>query len=576
MKQVLAEFRRRRVFRVAALYIVGAWVVIQVAGEAFDAWNIPGQSLRYVWIAAMLGFPMALVLGWRYDITAGRIVRTRAADPGNPADLSLRRADYVILAVLAAVVGIVAFGVVRQAGVTEFSPTEDGAINAKSIAVLPFENLSGDDGAMPFTVGIHDDILTQISKISDLKVIPRTSVARLDPMMTIREISDLLKVATVLEGGVQRVGNQLRINVQLIDADDDNHLWAETFDRELNTQNIFAIQTEIAQAVAVALQATLSSREQESLLQIPTTNFDAYEAYLLGKQQMALRAISSLQQARDSFTTAVTLDPDYALAYVGLADSILLLNNYGAMPLDEAVERADALLRRALELDSGLGAAHASIGLSLMRQQRVEEAATAYEQAIALDPNYAPAFHWYGDMLMTRSGDFDSALSLLERARLLDPLSPVINVTLGQIYSGLGRFNDAMAQFEKTVSLEPDYAGAYFEIAILQRTGFGRVDEGIRWHIKELQRDPNRPGSGIPFAYLDLGDDEQAERWIDWALSRNPRWFWPVAAKVQLHLYRGEADAAIRYAELLDEIAPGNNFTVFTCLSFGRDERVLE
>jgi len=558
------------------LFIVAAWIAIQVAGEAFEAWGVAEQALRYVWIAAALGFPLAIVFGWRYDITAGRIVRTHAADPTKPTDLSLQRVDYVILTVLLFVVTTIGYGVVRQAGEAPDAGFDDDATDIKSIAVLPFENLSGDEAAVPFTAGIHDDILTQISKISDLRVISRSSVARLEPTMSIREIGSLLKVATVLAGGVQRAGDQLRINVQLIDIDSDDHLWAETFDRELSTRNIFAIQTEIAQAVASALQATLSSREQQSLTQIPTDNFAAYEAYLIGKQKMALRTIPFLEQARDSFSTAVALDEDFALAHVGLADTVLLLNNYGALPLDEAVAQADSLLGRALELDPGLGAAHASVGLSLTRQGREEEAQSAYERAIALDPNYAPAYHWYGDVMMNVWGDFDKALSLIEQARVLDPLSPVINVTLGQINGGLGRFDDALAQYEKTLSLEPDYAGAYFEIAILQRSAFGRIDEGIRWHVEELKRDPIRPGTGIAFAYLDLGDDKRAEQWVDWALARQPDWFWPIAAKAQLHQYRGEADDAIRYAEQLNRIAPGNNFSLYTLVSFGHDERALE
>ena len=576
MMGLFTELRRRKVFRVAALYVVGAWVVIQVAGEAFEAWSVPEQVLRYVWIGAILGFPLALVVGWRYDISAGRIVRTRAADPRNPTDISLQRADYIILAALLAVVGTIAYGIVRQAAETPLVPFDGEPISSKSIAVLPFENLSGQESTLPFTAGIHDDILTQISKISDLKVISRTSVARRDPAMTIREIGGLLRVATVLEGGVQRAGDQLRINVQLIDADSDSHLWAETFDRKLNTRSIFEIQTEIAKAVAVALQATLSSREQQILTQIPTDNFDAYEAYLLGKQQLTLRAIPSLEMARNSFQRAVTLDPGFALAHVGLADALLLLNSYGAMLLDEAVAQADELLRRALELDAGLGAAHASVGLSLLRQRRVDEAISAFERAIALDPNYAHAFHWYGDALLYNTRNFDRALSLLERARALDPLSPVINVTLGEVYEGLGRFDHALRQYTKVLELEPDYATAYFQLATLQRTAFGRIDEGLRWHMLELRKDPERPGTGIAFAYLDLGDEERAEYWVDWSVSRRPDWFWPIAAKSQLHRYRGEADEAVRYAERLDQIEPGNNLTLVTLVSFGRYQRVLE
>ncbi len=571
MKGLLTELRRRRVLRAAALYIVGAWIVIQVAGEAFDAWGIPEQVLRYIWIAAILGFPLALVFGWRYDITSGGIVRTRPADPSTPDDTSLKLIDYAVLAALAIVLALIGYGLARQA-----ADAPAGPVDLKSIAVLPFTNISGDDANRPFTIGIHDDILTQVSKISELKVISRTSVANLDETVTVREISELLGVSTVLEGGVQRVGNQLRINVQLIDASTDNHMWAETYDRELTTGNIFAIQSEIAQAVAVALHATLSVREQKSLDKIPTQNFEAYEAYLLGRQRMALRAIPALQQAQASFERAVELDPDYALAHVGLADSLLLLNNYGALPLDEAVERAERLLERALELDPELAAAHASLGLSLARQARTNEAQVAFERAVALDPNYAPAYHWYADTLYNGARDFERALPLLQRARKLDPLSPVINVSLGEVYQGLGEFDEARALAEKVLELEPEYPGAYRLLADLNRFAFGRLDESIKWYVREQRRRSGQPPAIIGFSYLDLGDDVRAQEWFERALADHPDSFWTTAGLSQLHRYRNEAEEAVRYAEQLQQVFPGNNTTLVTLVDFDRDERVLE
>ncbi len=571
MTGLFTELRRRKVLRAAALYIVGAWVVIQVAGEAFDAWGIPGQVLRYIWIAAILGFPLAILFGWRYDITSAGIVRTRPADPSTPADTSLQLIDYAILAALALVLGLIGFGLARQATDGLVEP-----VDLKSIAVLPFTNISGDDLNQPFTIGIHDDILTQVSKISELKVISRTSVANLDEKITVREISELLGVSTVLEGGVQRVGDQLRINVQLIDATTDNHMWAETFDRKLTTGNIFAIQSEIAQAVAVALHATLTVREQESLDKIPTQNFEAYEAYLLGRQRMALRAVPALQEARESFERAVELDPDYALAHVGLADSLLLLNNYGALPLDEAVGRASSLLERALELDPELGAAHASLGLSFVRQARLDDATAAFERAMIFDPNYAPAYQWYGDMMFNSVGDFERALPLLRRARQLDPLSPVINVSLGEVYQGLGEFEEARALAEKVLEREPEYPGTYRLLGDLERFAFGRLDESMRWYIGEQQRRSGQPPTGIAFNYLDLGDDARAQEWFERSQADHPDSLWTIGGLSQLYRYRNDVDEAVRYAEQLQETFPGNNITLVTLVDFGRDARVLE
>jgi TolB-like protein len=576
IRDVLEELRRRRIFRVAALYVVGAWLVIQAADLAFPGLRIPESAIRFVWIGALIGFPVALIVGWRFDVIGGRIVHTAASSWHEHTSPS--RTDYAVLTVLAISVAAITSSLVADIFAVRTPETEQQAhsnIDPKSIAVLPFTDMSGDESNKPFTLGIHDDVLTHVSKISDIKVISRTSVARLDTGLSVPEIGMLLGVATVLESGVQRIGNRVRINAQLIDAATDQHLWAETFDRELTTQNIFEIQSEIAAAITAELRATLSPQDQANLSKMPTPSLQAYEAYLLGKQRMTIRTRDELLSAIDYFEKALEFDSQYALAFVGLANANLLLNNYGYLPLEDALAVADSALESALQLDDELGAAYASIGLSQVQQGNISAAAEAFQRAIKLAPNDAMAYHWYGDMLLTRSARPEEALPLLQRARELDPLSPIVNVTLGEVLETVGEFDEALAQYRKAMEIEPDYPGAYYLIGMQYRTVFGKLDEAIRWHRREASIASARETSIFGWNYLDLGDDARAERWIDRANRANPNGFLPRSIKVFLHRYRGEEAEALRLARRLMDTWPGNNTSLVTLVTYGRDQEVL-
>lgn len=570
------ELRRRRVFRVAAIYIVGAWVVLQAADLAFPGLHIPESAIRYIWIGAIVGFPVAVIFGWRFDIVGGRIVRTPAVAAEE--NVGLSRTDFAMLAALTVVVGVITYGLIvdiLETQMPQVSQVLASDIDPKSIAVLPFTNMSGDESNEPFASGIHDDVVTHISKISGIKVISRTSVARIDTHMRIPDIGQLLRVATVLQGGMQRIGDRVRINTQLIDAASDQHLWGETFDRELTTMNIFAIQSEIAAAIADKLRVSLSPQDEAKLNRMPTQNLQAYEAFLLGKQRMKTRTRAELIRAIDYFKKAVDLDPQYALAYVGLADANLLLNNYGYLPLNEALAEAERALSTALALDDRLGAAYASLGLSRNRQGDTDGAVAAYKRAIELNPNYAAPYHWYGNLLMNSLGQPDAGVPLLENARELDPLSPIINVTLGEALEGLGRFSEAMALYRKAIEIEPDYPGAYFLIGSQYRAVFGRMDEAVRWHRQELALEPARGPSVLGLVYLDLGDDEKAEYWIDRAVRMHPEWYQPNTVMAFLHRYRGDEAEALQVARRLLTIAPGNNTSLVTFVTYGRYQEAL-
>lgn len=568
MKRFIAECRRRRVFRVAALYVVGAWGVLQVASLAFDSWGIPLSVMRSVWLGAIIGFPAALIFGWRYDFVGGRIIRT--LDEGPAADLSLRGTDYVILSALAIVVLAMVYGVGTEISTVPVSqPGQRAAtIDAKSIAVLPFAVVSSDDADAGFlAVGIQDDLLTRLSKISDLKVISRTSVARYrDTTKSIPGIGEELGVGKILEGGLQRSGDKIRINVQLIDAATDTHIWAETYDRSLTAGNVFAIQTEIVEEIVRRLQASLTPQEAEQLAVMPTESLAAYTAFLKGRDRSSIESIQSLTAAIPYFQSAVELDPDFALAYVGLADAYLTLgaNFLGGLPIAESNALAEPPLTKALQLDPDLGEAYATLGLLRQQQGDWQAAEQAYQTAIALQPSYARVFRLYG-RLRRGQGRIEESMEFFKKALVVDPFSAPVNVDLGRAYDASGHFDEALQRFLRVAEIEPDHAFAYVYIAAIHYLVYGQVDESLVWYQKAAENDALSPSlqAAQAIAYLELGDTESAIVWIDRGLELGPKSFWAVWASTLFNLRTGDEAASLADARTLLEAYPRNWGSLF-------------
>lgn len=564
MKSFVAECNRRRVFRVAAMYVLGAWIVLQVADLAFNSWGIPTTALRYVWIGAGLGFPVALIFGWRFDIVGGRIIHT--PDSAASTDLTLRRTDYLILAALAIVVVITALGVggeIYDIRSLQSDETVATSIDANSIAVLPFSDTSPDQGSAGFlAVGIQDDLLTRLSKISALKVISRTSVERYrNTTKSMRRIGAELGIGKILEGGVQRVGDQIRVNVQLINTVTDEHLWAETYDRSLTANNVFAMQSEIVEAIVRQLEANLTPQEAQRVSSMPTNNLAAYTAYLRGRNQADIESIESMHSAIESFKTAVDLDPAFALAYVGLADAYLTLgaNFWGGLPLDEGNALAEPPVMRALELDPGLGEAFATFGL-LKRQQGDELAAEhGFNRAIALQPSYSRVYRLYG-RLRWHQDRREEAVALLHKALELDPFSAPVIYDISRMDDLMGRFEEALAGYLRVVEIEPNHAFAYVYIAAIHFLVYGRVDESLVWYHKAAQNDALSPSlqAAQSVAYLELGNVDSARAWVERSRELGPESFWPLWASLLLNLYTGDDFAAQQDARTLLENYPTN------------------
>ena len=325
--------------------------------------------------------------------------------------------------------------------------------------MLPFENRSPDPNNAYFADGVQDEILTRLSKIADLKVISRTSTQRFKSSPDdLPQIAQRLGVANVLEASVQKSGDSVRVNVQLIKAATDAHLWAQSFNRQLT--DIFRIESEIAKAITDTLQAKLSGAEQSAIAIRPTENIEAHDLYLKGRYFVAKRTGDDLKRAIDYFNQAIAKDPNYALAYAGLAGSYALLHDWTREPLEEVLPKARAAAEKALSIDSSLAEAHAALGAVLNDELKLKEAKPEYERAIELNPNYATAHYLLGFGILVPFGHFDQGIAEVKRAIQLDPVSAITNTNLALCYWLARRYPEAIDQSRKTLELDPNFLPA--------------------------------------------------------------------------------------------------------------------
>jgi TolB-like protein/Flp pilus assembly protein TadD len=394
------------------------------------------------------------------------------------------------------------------------TPTQSqvAAIPQKTIAVLPFENLSRDPDTAYFADGIQEEILGRLSKIADLKVISRTSTQRYKTAPTnLSEIARQLGVANILEGTVQKAADQVRVNVQLINAQNDSHLWADKYDRKL--ADIFAVESDIAAKIADTLQAKLTGLERAAIAKRPTTNTEAYELYLKGRFFWNKRTGADLRTAIEYFNQALGTDPGYALAYAGLADSYSLLQPYGGASPTDSFPQAKAAAKKALELDDTLAEAHTSLAYVVEYYDfDLEQAVKEYERAIQLNPNYATAHHWYSNGPLLELGKFDRAIAEGKRAIELDPLSLIINASLGVVYFHARRYDEAITQFRKTLEMDPRFYEAHRCLSMALQLK-GQLDEAIAEYRKAAElNDKPFVLAWLGQAYARAGQREEAQK----------------------------------------------------------------
>lgn len=459
MASFFSELKRRNVYKVAVAYAVVAWLVIQVAATIVPALHLPDTITTTVVVIVLLGFPIALVLAWAFELTPEGIKRTEEVAPGESITRRTGR-NVTAFIVIAAVVAtaMLAFQFLRTKSVP--SNTEKallpaaGAIPLKSIAVLPFASLSEDKANEYFTSGIQDEILTRLAKIADLKVISRTSTQQYQSKPgNVSEIAKQLGVAHILEGSVQKVGDSVRINVQLIKAQGDSHLWADTYDRKLT--DIFAVETEVAQKIASSLAAHLTGGEQRQIATVPTRNPQAYDAYLRGRALIIREAQEEVVRARDFFQQAVALDPEYAQAWAQLsiaASEIYFAGNETPALLEQAREAAETAVR----LQPELSEAHSALGLFYyFCRQDFDRALLELEEARKHSPNDGSVIFYTG-LVKRRQGKLDEAIDLMKTAAVFDPRNPEILANLGRSFRGKRDFKTAREMFDRAFAVSPD------------------------------------------------------------------------------------------------------------------------
>jgi TolB-like protein/Tfp pilus assembly protein PilF len=462
-----AELKRRNVIRMAGLYLVGAWLLTQVASTLLPAFDIPSWMLRGLIVTLALGFIPAVIFSWVFQLTPEGLKREEA--PGQSITPQTgRRMDRMIIVVLVLALGYFAFDKFvltprREAAlVASAAPNESrSVINAKSIAVLPFQNLSEEKQNEYFADGVQDQILTDLSHIADLKVISRTSVMQYKSGLArnLREIGQQLGVAHVVEGSVQRAANKIRVNAQLIDARTDAHVWAQTYDRDL--ADVFIIQSEIAKAIAGQLQAKLSPKENSAISERPTSDVAAYDLYLRAKQLIYEGEVAPSRQRENLFQAvqlldqAVALDPAFLLAHCQLAAAHDLIYFFNYDHTDSRLKLAEASIGNAVRLQPDAGETHLAQAIhsywGYLDYDRAREELTKAQQLL---PNDAQIFKFLG-LIERRQGRWNEAVRNLERVVELDPRNADGFGNLAQTYFDLRRYNESIATFDRIAQLEP-------------------------------------------------------------------------------------------------------------------------
>jgi TolB-like protein/thioredoxin-like negative regulator of GroEL len=475
-----SELKRRNVYKVAVAYAVIAWLLIQAASILFPTFEAPAWVMKVFVTVVAAGFPIALVLAWAFEMTPQGMKRTENVSPNEVIPYwSRRKFAALIVTVAFAAAALLAFQFFRTKGSPAAALKKDpssvaATIPQKSIAVLPFASLSEDKANEYFANGIQDEILTRLAKIADLKVISRTSTQQYQSKPgNIPEIARQLGVAHILEGSVQKSGESVRVNVQLIKAEGDSHLWAETFDRKLT--DIFAVETEVAQKIANSLEAHLTGGEQRQIANVPTRNPQAYDAYLRGLALIIRQSNENVAKGRDYLQQAVELDPGYAQAWaqLSIAESELY---FGDEQTPERLERARHAAETAVRLQPELGDAHSALGLFYyFCLQDFDRALLELAEARKYSPNDGNAIFYTG-LVKRRQGKLDEAIELVKKATSFDPRNPDMWVNLARSYRGKRDFKTAREMFDRAFAVSPDEVQFVAEKAETY-TAEGKLDE---------------------------------------------------------------------------------------------------
>ncbi|HEY5775424.1 MAG TPA: tetratricopeptide repeat protein [Xanthomonadales bacterium] len=511
---LLNELKRRNVFRVAIGYVITAWLLLQVVDLVLDNINAPDWVMQVFMLALAIGFPLAVFFAWAFEMTPEGVKRESEVDRSQSiARQTGRKMDRNIIIALTLALAYFAYDKFL-ASPTDSPPQSSpapaetlasenqpattqptAAVNVpapaseslnpdeKSVAVLPFVNMSDDAQNEYFSDGISEELLNVLVRVKGLRVPSRTSSFTFkgsDKKLAV--IGRELQVDHILEGSVRKSGDRIRVTAQLIEVNTDTHLWSETYTRQLD--DIFAVQDEIAQAIVSALKVTLTGDDQASIQSHETTSVEAYNKYLLGRHLWIQRSPEAILAATKPLNEAVSIDANFGQAWAALADAYVLIPEYGAGSVDQYIPLAHKAIARALLINpESAQALTTSAYVKFNYDYDLKGAHADVEKAIQIDPGYATAHQWYAELLAAE-GQFDAALDQLRQARIADPLAPIIPHVMGWILMFSDRTDEAYAYFEQALEMNPHFSSTIGSLVTLNmRTG--RYDEA-RARAREL------------------------------------------------------------------------------------------
>ena len=504
--QCWQELKRRKVVRVIPVYAAAAFILLELVDIIAEPLRLPDWTINLVLVLLCIGFIISIILSWVYDITPDGVKKTKpikeVSKEEKPATSNVWKiATYVSVVII---IGLLVINIVNGR-----KRTLDLTGLEKSIAVLPFDNMSDSEEYIWFGDAITDEIIMQLYKINAFDVRSRTSVMQYKSSEKgSPAIGQELNVNYLLEGSAQRYEDQIRIRVQLIQASTDNHIWGDVF--EGDWKDIINMQIEVAKQVANELKAVLSPEEIELIEKKPTENPEAYTLYLKGRYFWNHRTEESLSKAIDFFNQAVEKDSNYALAYIGLADSYSMLPWYAPPANPEYFLTAKQAALKALEIDNSLAEAHASIGYTHFNAWEFKTAEKEYLKAIELDPEYATVHHWYA-MLLACTGRFDQAIDEILKARNLDPLSLVINRNVGYIFISAQQYDYAIEALEKVIEIDPEFSSVQLNLARAHLNK--KMNENALSVIQQSEDNSDQIWEGIIYAHM--GHMDKANKLLD-------------------------------------------------------------
>ncbi|MGD1977663.1 MAG: hypothetical protein PVG57_08880 [Gammaproteobacteria bacterium] len=555
MSSFFSELKRRNVIRVAVLYTVVAWVLIQVVDIVMPRLGIPEWGVTFVIVILGVGFPVALIFAWAFELTPEGIKRTRDVDPQESiTPVTGQKINHLVIGVLAVAVAYLLVDKFFLASGPDASKPEiaaTGQPTLTSIAVLPFADMSPAKDQEYFTDGISEELLNLLAKIPDFKVAGRTSsFAFKNKNEDLRVIGEKLGVSTILEGSVRKQENQIRVTAQLVKVDDGYHLWSETYDRQLD--DVFAIQDEIATEVVGALKQTLLGEDDKIVIASAprTQNTEAYTAYLRGRHVMRVRSEENLYKALREFRHATEVDPEFAPAWAGVANAYSLLGNYEYRAETEVLPLASDAVDKALLLNPDLAEGWAARGLLLMQKRAAaEESIPVLERAVALNPGNAETLMWLGSQLRN-ANRFEEAWAAYQQAYEVDPLFPVLLSNLATSSVSRGDAAAADRYLSELQSVAPDALTTY-RARVLTAWNLGELEQSFR-----ILSDGVESGADDVFMinlladrHLDYGESEEAVRLAGRARQINPLSAWATSVEASKLYLEGKQDTAVALVE---------------------------